>query len=733
MKANKILLLCLLFIALSSCNQKTQAIKVSENNQKLNDTQSVSTSTVLPTPTGTPTPEIPVHIGTPIPFSDAPLSKDTINHIQEVGYVQNGHLLTRATSNLNEMFIADRSGVTLCKMEILEDLSRVVPCQDVINNWDIDIRINNDQSLNTDDFVITPTGSHFLIVTNTNIQIYDHEGVIQGELLIPDNNFTSALSPDGSFASITSNETVNVYKVMDGEIVFTTDGFESKFTSDGKFLAAQKRMAVYLYSTEDWSLIYTFPQDRDSDWAISGNANLIANYVGKDLVIHNLSDGEYSHTVQNISSDQFGTGDIIISPSGKTAIQVFKTIKNNNYRTTYDDWFTFVPEEECFEYQIKKSYYNIGVEEGEVDSKWYVSGDYMSSINTATTNNLIDKDENIYFIHLERPWKYLATGQRFYNFEDGTIVLFSIYTDEPYPHPNEVCKIDPSLEVTCETTYYSFLLDAGLITDSTGHIYTTFRDNDYLHLLLQAEFIPQASDIDTLISAYKKIEVPKEIDMSSYQLKAVNNEKNFFIGHYKYYDDVIDMGTGEKLLDWKGDISYAIQSSDSNFIAFIYKKSYTNDPMRLGIYDYANNAWILFQNEYRPSSYVFTNDSEQLVSIINESTQNGVDKIVAYPLYEEEKEAIVIAEYAYQENPDVGRLNTIALSPDGGLILAGTDKGYILGFDKATGELIYQWQADSDAAILAVTFTKDGKTIYTSSEYGDIKIWASQPFDWNVE
>ena len=788
MKVKNIILLIVVLSIFTGCAQSTSETPTAAISQAPTETQIVSTPTELPAPTSTP--EIPVQIGTPYPTSTDVLDKETVKSIEEFGSIQNGHLVTRPTSDFNNVFIMSRSGVSLCETSISEDLGTIVPCQTVLNHWDISPRLSEENALNTSDLVITPTGSHFMVTTDESIQVYDREGNLQGELPNPSVEFQSTLSPEGKYVALTYGGHVNISKVTDAEVVFSDDGILSQFSPDGKYLAIQKRMAVYIYTTSDWAQVYAFTQDQNSSWAISGNSNIVANFVGRELVIHNLSDGEVTQSIREFGDQKYGNGDVILSPDGKYALQVYSYPEPyEKYSYDYSDYYVSKVLDNL-EYQAKITLWDL--ESGEIadqadTASWDVDanksetskiGKIYSSyddpsysafrdIVTDPSNLAVDDNGSIFFLHLEKPWKGLAETQRFFNFDDGNILLYSSYTDIPNPHSNEICLLDKFSQVICQPNNSLFnILEAGLIADDAGNIYTTFQGENekYKSMLMQTNLIPEALNTGILFSAYKSTTLNDETNIGSYQLKAVNLENRFFIGHYKYYDNVINMDTGEVLNSWKGDISNAILSPDKNYVAFIYTDPNSSKPSRLGIYDFKNNKYKLLNNEYRPSAFVFSNDSKRLLTIVNE---DWYDQIISYALDTEEilSEPVVDffgsykfiheSEIYYTEERDVnyGPLNSITLSPNEDFILAGTENGYLFAFDSELAfnsdfafdsdearnldqivseeYIIMGIQAyDDGSSILAVTFSNDGKTIYTSNEYGEIKVWGSQPINW---
>jgi WD40 repeat protein len=265
--------------------------------------------------------------------------------------------------------------------------------------------------------------------------------------------------------------------------------------------------------------------------------------------------------------------------------------------------------------------------------------------------------------------------------------------------------------------------------DSNDNIFTTSSSsNSYLEI---GNINPEAKETNDIFSSYDTVDFAEDTNFKSYMIKAINLQKEYFIGNYKYNNRVVDSNTGEVLNTWKEDIKRPIFSPNSEYIAFLYSDVNSGGPYRVGYYDYANNQFQLLHYETRPSSFAFTNDSTKLLSIENEATQDGVDKIIAYTLGTEEVTAETVAEFDYQDYPEMGRLSSLAISPADDIILVGTDKGNILAYDMQNSTLLHQWQAHENGSVMAVAFSRDGKTIYTSNEYGEIKVWGSKPLDWD--
>ena len=734
MKArNTIILLSALvaLAALASCSQDIASIPYESDEPLPIETQILHTpsTTETSTPTATPTPDLPQKIGASLPASTMAFNNENIDTVQEIGVAQNGYRITRMTSDLKNAYIADRSGIILCEMSVEkplipsgadafseENIKIIVPCKNIINHWDILLRLNENQTFNPADFVITPTGSHFLVVTDNDIQIYNRGGDLRGALAIPETDFKVELSVDGKYAALTYSDKVHIIDIQDGQTAFEDDGTNAEFSPDGKFLVVQKRMAVYLYSTSDWSPVYEFPQDSGSGWAISGNGQWIANYVGNDVVIHNLADGEYSHTIKDLT---------------------YRYLSETSTRYT-----KFVPDYLVFS---NEGEYLIGITVISTVSEEYhtsiaqpmeeIQGKIISVVTDMDSNALnqvvdvanvaVDDQFNIYYLGTEKPWKYLAETQRFYFTKEGNTLLYTAYTDDPYERSNELCTLTSSLDVVCQSK--------NIQIDSEGNILT--KDN-FGTALVKVEIDPNASNTGMLIKSFKDlgISVNEDAHLTSYNVKVLNQKHNSFIGSYKSEDRVVDMETGEILRTWKISINNPVVSPDSDYAAFLYSDLTVGGFSRVGYYDFKNNKFQLLHYETRPSSFAFCNQSEKLLGIENESTQNGLDKIVAYALSSEDAAMPeTVAEFVYLDQPEIGRLNAMAISPDDSLIIAGTDKGYLLAFDPEDGSLIHYWQAHENATVLAVAFSPDGTNLYSSSEYGEIKVWGSQPFEWNVK
>ena len=732
MKAKNIILFFILLTTLTNCSQATVSAPTGAASPSQNEAETASTlaPTELPAPTATPTPDIPVKIGTTLPVSNSIINNENISAVQEIGITQNGYRITRMTDDFKNVFIADRSGITLCEMAVekssipsgidaFDTTEIIIPCKKVINRLDVQVRLNEDQTFSTGDFVITPSGSHFLAVTDEAIEVFDREGNPIGTITTPIADFNVALSDD-AYVALAADGAVQVIDAADGQTVFEDSGTGVAFSPEGKFLAVQKRMAIYLYSTSDWSQVYEFTQDADSGWAFSSNGQWIANFIDKDLVIHSLVDGEYSHTIRDLTMrnlyetatryTKYTPTDLVLSNEGEFVLgSMILQTEREEYRTFSASSYTELAKDTETKYNV--------VTDIDTDSIYTI-------IDTANVA-IDDEFRRVYHLGIEKPWKYLAETQKFYFSKDGIVLLYTTYPDKPYTRENELCIITSALDVVCESQY--------LRIDSEGDLLAFNNDRT---ALVKAEISPNASETGILFKSFKDIDIftNEEANLTSYSVKALNHKYHSFIGAYKGDDRVVDLETGEILRTWKTGISQPTISSNSDYVAFLYSERASGGYSRIGYYDFEKNMFQLLHYDTRASSFAFANDPTKLLGIENESTNDGIDKIIAYDLSSEDAPSPeTVVEFVYQEQPEIGRLNSLAISSDDSLIIAGTDNGYLMAFDPEDGSLIHQWQAHENASILAVAFSLDGKTIYSSSEYGEVKVWGSEPLDWTFD
>ena len=681
MKVRFTYIFSLLLIALTACSQSVSNKGTTATDPSGNQVQVTNVPALSPSPTEVSTPNIPVEAGSQLPISDQSFSNENISKVQEIGIVYNGQKLAQYTTNLEELFIGDESGISVYKMKVIstlvpvessvfKEIFKLVPFYERINFYAIPPRINDDHSFNTSDLSISADGSHFSVVTRDDIQVYDREGNLTGKLQIPDTEFKTVLSTDGTFEALVYNDTVNILDVLDGSTVLDTDGTEARFTNDGNYVAVKKRMAIYLYSTADWAEVYTFSQNPFADWAISIDSQAIATSVDDDLVVHNLSNGELSFTINRYLSDQ-----------DRITAYLFKVIP-----------------------YMDKSL----LDEDHIADFW---------------NYLDDSKYDALFTDFNKSWKREAIQQSFYTTSDGTVLINSIYVDELNNTHTETCMILPTLDLVCNSV--------NIIMDSNDNIFTgSSSSNSYLEI---GNINPEAKETNDIFSSYDTVDFAEDTNFKSYRILAINLQKQYFIGNYKYNNRVVDSNTGEVLNSWKEDINHPIFSPNSEYIAFLYSDVNSGSPYRVGYYDYTNNQFQLLHYETRPSSFAFTNDSTKLFGIENEATQDGVDKVIAYTLGTEEVTAETVAEFDYRDYPEMGRLSSLAISPADDIVLVGTDKGYVLAFGMQNGTILHQWQAHNNASVLAVAFSRDGKTIYTSNEYGEIKVWGNSPYVWEAD
>jgi WD40 repeat protein len=70
-----------------------------------------------------------------------------------------------------------------------------------------------------------------------------------------------------------------------------------------------------------------------------------------------------------------------------------------------------------------------------------------------------------------------------------------------------------------------------------------------------------------------------------------------------------------------------------------------------------------------------------------------------------------------------GAFSSVAFSPDGKTLVAGSDDGTVRQWDVATGRQIGDPLTDQTGLVLCVAFSPDGKTLATGSDDGTVRLW----------
>lgn len=758
----KVVFFSILIIVFSGCMQKADDLSLTPIPKTPTKLLPTNTLTAIPSPTATPTPEMPIKIGTAYPVSEQPIDSGNIRSVREVAVLQNGHGITRFTQDLETLFIADCSGVTVCQMALDEKTRTIIPCQEVIDHYDISIRTNEQGELISSDFVIAPDGDNFLIVTDSGSNIVDREGNLLGSIPTPDSNFMSALSPNGDYVTfITVNDKkIKVYDVASGEVVFNDEGYTAQFSPDGLLFAVQKSMAINIYSVLDWTIAFSFAQDLNASWDFTADKKMIATVDKGELFFRQLSDGKVIRNVR-----RFKDGDYVLSENGDYALKLFITPSSiSKYEAEVELWNTKTGEIYkkagiemrwlCDNPGVYLSYILEGCEfrkEMEMETDWYCDNETQGQLYVAKEcESLIDwysDDPNVnpfevidiehlavddlgkvYHLYMERPWKAISESQKFYFTEEGQILLRTTYPDDPYDHNDEFCMITPYLKIVCsQISGKTYFLDA----DGKAYI-KGISEQDSSVSILQVRINPNLDKESAFHFFEKEIDIFESFESPKYSSPdVVNQDYGFIISQYGSVLRVLNMETGKIWDDWFGKLHYPSLSSDSRFAAFLFEPGTFSSTYRLGAYDFLERHNLtLYHIENRASAFALKHNENSLIAIINEHTQNGIDKIVEYQLETHEKVPATIIEYPFREYEEYGRLNSVSISPDDEMILAGTDKGYLIAFDLDDKSIVYNWQAHQDSTVLAVDVSRDGRIIVSSSENGEVKIWATEPYIW---
>ncbi len=73
--------------------------------------------------------------------------------------------------------------------------------------------------------------------------------------------------------------------------------------------------------------------------------------------------------------------------------------------------------------------------------------------------------------------------------------------------------------------------------------------------------------------------------------------------------------------------------------------------------------------------------------------------------------------------PSLWRCNSVALSPDGALLISGHQGGTLILWSMADGEPLRVWSGHADA-VTSVTFSPDGKTLASGSSDNSVRLWS---------
>jgi len=146
------------------------------------------------------------------------------------------------------------------------------------------------------------------------------------------------------------------------------------------------------------------------------------------------------------------------------------------------------------------------------------------------------------------------------------------------------------------------------------------------------------------------------------------------------------------------------------------------------LFDVANNCWAW-------RDYLTTKVSDRLAKILDKLLENAVNR--RFQLADEVMEAMGIQSqnpkpqiqnspwqclHTLTGNGVLSNVNSIAISPDGNILVSGNDDKSIIFWDLKTFEAIAKMKGHSQA-VKSVAFSPDGKLLATASDDKTIKIW----------
>ena len=679
--------------------------------QDKNEVESTSTPTMMPsttstaTPIVTPTPQIPILLGTPSPNSSSEILEGNVSNIQNIAIINGFPTFQSAVSkDGNYLYIATTEGIYIYdtfSKTLIQRFDAYIDCIDCYGypggGWRGNIDISDD-------------GKRFVVSNIETIQVWSIEGFLIFEK--PRETYETEhaqgtapvvnISPDGSLITFSDfdfnrfpQRIFQIINVDNKNLIYEWDGqgenlnskYEIEFSHDNSIIETvdyiNDEVIFRFWSTVDFKEI---PKDdvRTSN-AFSNGDLQYAEFENGFMIVRDKLDKKILYEVQIIQwnnewQDYVERGYAIkfaqplFSSDGKKAI----TLDYYEYNSGPYKWNYFPHLNNDYVKSI--SLWNLETEK-KISQK-NVSLSDLSSVIISDDGSIINYLDG--FFDAATAWMdYNLIGNLRFISNDLIVFTPQFFSkwvsmgndsiDEPYQ-----CSIDLNLSQLICPLHKAYDLVGGIKllnqNITKGRIYGIFQD-----LIIKREDNNRLGEI--------------EVWDDSRKVQVLGNSVNFYEQKYAAFADIyID--------NYSIIYIYDIQNRD-----IVFEKKYPVWSGHTPVFNFDGNtiAVLYYENHTRSNHHYieFINFTEK--KIVSRIKVNATDKY--YP-------------------------EAISYSLDGKLIAISYRDGTIRIIRTEDGNVIREWKAHN-TRIIGLSFSPDGKRIISMDEVSFIKVWGVPPFNWD--